>query len=380
MSANRRIWPHGLIWLILSFQVAWCLPCWAQKATVTPEERRMDVAFLDSVLGPRMTACAAGESGLSARNGLVQHMAQSGGLEPLSWALAIQRWLASAGDAHLRVGFESMTDQRVSTPPPSCSRLLAAGGWGDFGPGPGVSHSGQCAWLQKTWPWLGVLRLGMAEPGPEVALESGMQVLDHGAFMRWRIASFGEGTARGFARDFRRCMRRLRRAKKPVMLDLRGNLGGFRTRRHAVLGGFLDSEFWPLELEGNWDMHGEVERVPPMPVVRVRRPLRRPLAVMLDGGSFSASLLLADALLLAGRAKVFGAEPLGMRGGCSGSPQPHVLPGSRLTVHVPTLQTELGQALPVPFGLPDVAGGEGQAAGWNAAVHWLLSSDLLPLR
>ena len=380
MSASRKVWPHGLIWPLLALQVAGGLSCWAQKATVTPEERRMDVAFLDSMLGPRMTACAAGESGLSARNGLVQQMAQPGDLESLPWALAIQRWLASAGDAHLRVGFESMTDQRVSASPPSCSRLLAEEGWGDFGPGPGVSRSGQCAWLQKTWPWLGVLHPGMAEPRPEAALEPGMQVLDHGAFMRWRISSFGEGTARGFARDFRRCMRRLRRAKKPVMLDLRGNLGGFRTRRHAVLGGFLDREAWPLELEGNWDMEGGVERVPPMPLVRVRRPLRRPVAVVLDGGSFSASLLLADALLLAGRAEVFGAEPLGMRGGCSGSPEPHTLPGSGLTVHVPTLQTELGQALPVPFGLLDAARDEVQDAGWNAAVHWLLSTDLLPLR
>lgn len=380
MSAHRRVWPHGLIWPLLAFQVGWGLPCWAQKTLVTPEERRLDVAFLDSLLGPRMTVCAAGESGLSARNGLVQQMTQSGGLESLPWALAIQRWLASAGDAHLRVGFESMADQRVSTSPPSCSRLLAEEGWVDFGPGPGVSRTGQCAWLQKTWPWLGVLRPGMAEPRQEVALESGMQVLDHGAFMRWRIASFGEGTARGFARDFRRCMRRLRRAKKPVMLDLRGNMGGFRTRRHAVLGGFLDSEAWPLELEGNWNMEGDVERVPPMPLVRVRRPLRRPLAVVLDGASFSASLLLADALLLAGRAEVFGAEPLGMRGGCSGSPEPRALPGSGLTVHVPTLQTELGQAPPAPFGLPDAAWDGGQSAGWNAAVHWLLSSDLLPLR
>ena len=80
------------------------------------------------------------------------------------------------------------------------------------------------------------------------------------------------------------------------MVDLRGNLGGYRTRRHAVLGAFVSPSTWPEEREGAWSMAGRFDVVPAMPIVRVRNVIDVSVAVMVDGLSFSASLLLADAL------------------------------------------------------------------------------------
>ena len=110
-----------------------------------------------------------------------------------------------------------------------------------------------------------------------------MTVVDHGAFVRWVIPSFGAGSDGAFARHFRRSRRQIRRSKRPVMLDLRGNLGGYRTRRHAVLGVFLDEAGWPEEKEGRWTTRPEWGVVPHMPLVETKRICDKPLAVLLDG-------------------------------------------------------------------------------------------------
>ena len=164
------------------------------------------------------------------------------------------------------------------------------------------------------------------------------------------------------------------------MLDLRGNLGGFRSRRHAVLGVFLDSESWPVEREGKWSMDGKFDEVPAMPLAPVRRVLDVPVAVLLDGLSFSASLLLAQSLEESGRARVFGCAPLGGRGGCSGNPDSWTLPGSGLEVLIPSRQTELGVLPASEFDLPAEADCDSGAEEWSRAVLWLLSSDLAPAR
>ena len=365
-----------LVWGLLALS----LTGWSQQSQVSRGQRMADVAHLDSVLGPRMAEFAGREVGLGARNRLVSQMLVEGGVNELDWALVLQGWLASAGDAHLRLGFERMTKVRTGQPAPSCFELLE--GWADFGPGPMAAACAQCAWLGQTWPWIGALRPNskMPEPASISAASEGMSVVDHGAFLRWVVPSFGLESDRSFSRDFRRSRRKLRRADKPVMLDLRGNLGGYRTRRHAVLQAFLAAELWPQEREGAWSMAGAFEAVPVMPVVRTKRPMDVPVAVLLDGGSFSASLLLADALLLSGRARVFGCAPLGLRGGCSGSPQSARLPGSGLWVSIPTLQTELGALGSQPFDLPGHADCEAAGAAWQEAVRWLLAGDLVPLR
>lgn len=372
----RSLRGRGVLWVFLALS----LTGWGQMNEVTRDQRLADVAHLDSALGPRMAEFAGREVGLGARNRLVSQMLLEGSVNELDWALALQGWLASAADAHLRLGFERMTTGRTDQPAPSCAELLE--GWADFGPGPVVPLSAQCVWLEQTWPWVGALRPNPREVEHEVPsmTTEGMSVVDHGAFLRWVVPSLGQGSDRSFAQDFRRSRRKLRRAAKPVMLDLRGNLGGYRTRRHAVLQAFLATELWPEEREGAWSMAGAFEAVPVMPVVRTKRPMDVSVAVMLDGGSFSASLLLADALMLSGRARVFGCAPLGLRGGCSGSPQSTKLPGSGLWVFIPTLQTELGASGPQPFDLPRHADCDAAGAAWQEAVRWLLAGDLVPLR
>lgn len=349
-------------------------------AAVGAEARKADVVFLDSLLGPRMTASVHDGAGLAARNALVDMMLKAGDVQRLEWALAVHGWLRVVGDAHMRVPFDRFTAARTDVPAPDPPELLDPEGlWSRFGPGESVAPSARAAWLARTWSWVGVLGSngGEADVAPSVqTVSSGMTIEDHGAFQRWVIPSFGSGNDRQFIRSFRRCVRRLRRADSPVMVDLRGNLGGYRTRRHAVLGAFASPSTWPEEREGAWSMAGRFDVVPAMPIVRVRNVIDVPVAVMVDGLSFSASLLLADALEHCVEAGVFGCAPLGLRGGCSGNPEPVFLPGSGIEVLIPRRQTELGSAPSASFALPDDAGCDAAGAEWNRAVLWLLSSDL----
>lgn len=357
------------------------------SAEVGTEARRLDVMFLDSLLGPRMTESVQDAAGLAARNALVEMTISEQTTSRLDWAVALHGWLRAAGDAHLRLPFDRLTAMRTNALVPDVADLLdPAGPWSHFGPGESVPPSARAAWLVRTWPWIGVLGAPKGESGDPVGQggaasavpESAdrMVVEDHGAFQRWVIPSFGSGSDRQFVRSFRRCVRRLRRAGTPVMVDLRGNLGGYRMRRHAVLGAFASPATWPEEREGAWSMSGRFDVVPAMPIARVRRVMDVPVAVMLDGLSFSASLLLAEALEFSVEAGVFGCAPLGLRGGCSGNPEPVFLPGSGIEVLIPKRQTELGSAPLNPFTLPDDAGCVAAGAEWNRAVLWLLSSDL----
>lgn len=359
---------------------------------VLQAERKADLVQLDSILGPRLLETARGEVGLAARDAMVSAMLEPGVLSSLDWALLIHGWVRSAGDAHLRVRFDRFAVPREDYGEVQWgSEGEAMGCWENFGPSPQLPLSARKAWLERTRTW--VCPLTRAVQGcqclAETRLEGGhavsspdlsMSVEDHGAFVRWSIPSFGVGSAAGFRRDFRRSLRQIRRSGLPVLLDLRGNLGGYRTRRHAVLAAFLDVSLWPLEKEGLWSLSSSKEVVPPMPLVRVSRPLEVPVAVLLDGMSFSASLLLADALLQTDRGAVFGEAPLGGRGGCSGSPEPIQLKGSGVWVDVPTRETELGPERTLQWGLPEQRSLEGEIPGWREAVQWLLSADLIPIR
>ena len=381
--------PFVLLWGCLQFGV---LAGQTWNPPVLQTERQADLAQLDAVLNPRLLETAQGEEGLAARDAVVSAMLEPGVLPALDWALLLHGWVRSAGDAHLRVRFD-----RFAVPREDYGEVAMDFGdgqgacWEKFGPSPLLPPSARASWFQRTRTW--VCPLSRAVEGcachTETRLEgsgavqvpeTSMSVEDHGAFVRWLMPSFGVGSAADFRRSFRRSFRRIRKAGLPVMLDLRGNLGGYRTRRHAVLSAFLDVESWPVEMEGPWSLDTLMEPVPPMPLVQVSRPLDVPVAVMLDGMSFSASLLLADALLLSGRCEVFGEAPLGGRGGCSGSPESIQLVGSGLWVDVPTRQTELGAQRPGSWGLPEEATSDSGVRGWREAVQWLLSADLIPIR
>lgn len=364
-----------------------CLPLpVAGQASVSFEERRLDLEVLDSLVLDVMSDGPLDISGLSARDALSSMASLAGDVDAVEWAVAVHGWLRSEGDAHLRVNFRSLSDATTSAPPPDVPSLLAPEGpWSRFGPGPGVPESAREAWLKRTWPWIcplgGGLDLGHSIPthekGPEFQEADIMTVREERGFVHWVIRGFGLGSEKAFRRDFRVALRQVKRSGLPVLLDLRGNSGGFRTRRHAVLAAFVKESEWPVEQEGAWRRTDDVFiEVPPMPSTKCRRPIEAPLAVMVDGLSFSASLLLVDALLHAGRARLFGRAPLGWPGGCSGNPEQHRLPGSGLIVEVPTRRTVLLLDGVEPYGLPDGGDltGEVERGQWQEAVDWLLSS------
>lgn len=346
-------------------------------------QKELDLRFLDSLVLAPMEALPMGLGRLQARNQLLDVLSDS--LTPsLDWACALHGWLRSAEDPHLRLGFESGDGERCSTAPPLPEVLMDAGApWERYGPGPGLPESAQAAWIARTWAWIagfhGCPGVPAEEPESGVEWNAGMQLTFHGTHVRWGIAGFGVGSDEEFRIACKRIVKEIRKQGLPVLLDLRGNLGGFRTRRHSVLSAFLPESAWPEEWECGWGESpaGEV-RVEAMPTYRVREPLDLPLAVLLDGLSFSASLLLTDALLHAGRAKVFGSAPLGRPGGCSGTPGPHRLPASGWTVEVPTVETRLVVPAVREYGL---VGSLAHNAGFVAeidAIKWLLSPGAVP--
>lgn len=375
------------LWLALS------LPAQTEVWT-TKDQRIRDVQALDSLLMPRLGEVTQDEQGLSSRTALLEGMVTEDSLNLLDWALLVHGWLRMGNDPHLRVRFDQLALASGHAGQLGLEVMDWESQWRRFGPSPSLPASAREAWLSRSCPWVSswlsvpdsmsaFLPVEDANPSPKSTPDQRMAIQDHGAFVRWVIPSFGHGSNRQFARDFRRCRRKIRRLDAPVMLDLRGNMGGYRTRRHAALAVFLDENKWPIEQESTWRLQEDIGRIRPMPLVRTSRTCVQPLAVMLDGLSFSASLLLADALLLGERAQVFGQAPLGGRGGCSGSPKDHALSGTGLQVAIPTLETRLGSAPPSPFDLPGSSGQAGTAAmdeQWALAVRHLLTSDLLLTR
>lgn len=375
----------GFIWALLWVALA---PIEGRAQDLLSKvQMQADIHCLDSIFYGHDILSASDLSSLNSRDDLIRFSQVDSAQNQLAWGLMVHQWLRSADDAHMRVRFESMADSLSTSFPPSTDEFLKEDGpWEAFAPGRGTPECARLAWLNKTWPWVGTLAPdGAVQARSEgmalddgLVLKAGMAVVDHGAFMRWVIRDFSSGKPKAFKRSFRRCARALRKADVPVLLDLRGNLGGFRTRRHAVLGFFLAQSEWPEEREARYNAGGlEPSRlVPPMPALRVSMAHSAPLAVLVDGLSFSASLLLVDALQMSGRGALFGVKPLGQSGGCSGSPVDHTLTGSGLVVTCPTLRTTLGAGPLAPYGLPDDASPEAGNQAWKNAVRWLLSADL----
>lgn len=357
------------------------------QSSLDSKQRQADVLALDSILSGAKWLSAGGIDVLASRDALLECAYEAGDVSALEWAQSVHGWLRSANDPHMRVRFEDLEGTQAGPLAALPSALLdRKGPWECMAPGRGIAEGARWAWMEKTWPWVGRLcpppdggePAGFKEGGHSlVGLSAGMAVVDHGAFMRWVISDFSSGSPRAFRRSFRKCTRQLRRTGLPVMLDLRGNLGGYRTRRHAVLSYWLAPGCWPEERERGWmAADGEFEPVPAMPLVKASRPSGARLAILVDGLSFSATLLLVDALNSRGKTALFGETPLGFPGGCSGSPENHVLPGTGLRITVPTLYTEVAGAPEDGYGLEEIKGAPGTDGGWSAAVRWLLSSDL----
>ncbi len=360
--------------------LCWCCLLEGQE-TVDSAEKGRDLRLLDSLVLEEWGSEGWSLERLEARDALVRLAGDSEPTPALDWGLALHRWLRSDQDAHLRVRFMDRASGRCENRAPSREDLLSAAGfWAGFAPGEGVPENARAQWLEATWGWVGTYGdctegSGMTTEAHPIETDAGMAVEDCGGYIHWTISGFGVESDRSFRKACSRMVRFIRRLDKPVLLDLRGNLGGYRTRRHAVLAAFLTEDQWPRESERPWGTGDSTWiEVPPMPSVRFRRPLDVPLAVLVDGLSFSASLLLADALLHSERAALFGCAPLGVPGGCSGSPEVHVLPGSGWRVEVPTRMTliSLG-ALDAGYGLSEHATCDAGGRPLEDAISWLRS-------
>ena len=385
-------------WWVAVFMCWTAVPAHGQ-VVVGPEAKQRDLECLDSLLHGRMDAMVASIEGLQARDALLALLLEPEPTDRLEWGLAVHRWVRSAGDAHLRVRFDGQGLTPCSGAAPSSAALLDVNGpWSVMGPGLGLPSTARLAWLRRTWSWIGPLggcpdadadlaNMSTASSDGDVTrrdiqidFESGMRVLVKEGHVEWAIRSFGEGSEQAFRKAVRKQWRQIRRAGLPVLLDMSGNLGGFRSRRHAVLSCFLDPMDWPAEMERDWEavVDGPWEDVPSMPIVALSTDEDVRLAVLVDGLSFSASLLLADALVGTDRAILFGSAPLGVPQGCSGSPQPLVLPGSEWIVEVPTRMTRLDVPDLVEYGLDRAWDGAPLSAHRAAAVEWLLGGKPRP--
>ncbi|MBH1932757.1 PDZ domain-containing protein [Streptomyces sp. AV19] len=114
---------------------------------------------------------------------------------------------------------------------------------------------------------------------------------------RIKVASFTRGTGRA--------VREAVRAAGPregVLLDLRGNAGGLVTEAVTTASAFLDGG-----LVATYDVHGRQRALSARP----GGDTRRPLVVLVDGGTMSAGELLAGALQDRGRAVLVGSRTFG---------------------------------------------------------------------
>lgn len=379
----------------------WFLTAWgaaAGQSFVGQAAKQQDVRVLDSLVLSGMGGANHSLEGLASRDALIELMMSGDSTPHVAWGLALHRWIRSAGDAHLRVRFDLAATERLECALPPAMELLDPNGpWAGFGPGLDVAASARHAWLTRTWPWVGGLG-GCSEaalsaplepiaegakqaPAVDKAGKAGMAVVEREQYVHWTVGSFGAGSDRAFRRAFRKCRRQVRQSGLPILLDLRGNLGGYRTRRHAVLHALVAPSRWPQEWDRKWgDKDAKMEEVPPMPAVKTSRRMEAPLAVVVDGLSFSASLLLVDALNFADRAKVFGCAPLGQPGGCSGSPTPHTLPGSTWRVDVPQRASFIGLNIsPVShYGLSGAVVSDVPGVMVEEAVWWLCTQVPAP--
>ncbi|HEU5432791.1 MAG TPA: S41 family peptidase, partial [Thermomicrobiales bacterium] len=97
---------------------------------------------------------------------------------------------------------------------------------------------------------------------------------------------------------------------KGIVLDLRGNGGGWVTSAREMIGRFVPADRGPALYED--DSPGESS--PPIPESIIgggEEAYRLPMAVLIDGGTASASEIVAGALQAYGRAKLIGTHTFG---------------------------------------------------------------------
>ncbi|KNB49323.1 S41 family peptidase [Streptomyces caatingaensis] len=160
------------------------------------------------------------------------------------------------------------------------------------------------------------VRLGLVRAGDAAAPEGAVRerTLRRERLRTRSVVSgrFRDGTAAGtrievasFTRGTGRAVREAVRAAGPcegVLLDLRGNAGGLVTEAVTAASAFLDGG-----LVATYDVRGRQRAL----TARPGGDTRRPLVVLVDGGTMSAGELLAGALRDRGRAVLVGSRTFG---------------------------------------------------------------------
>lgn len=191
-----------------------------------------------------------------------------------------------------------------------------------------------------------------------------------------RIFSFGTGTADQLVAALQKSMA----GKKGMVLDLRGNPGGFIDAARAVIGAFVGSgEAFELR-----DRAGHVEHDA---VTGNHVALSIPLVVLVDKDSASASEIVAGSLQVHGRAKLIGTTTFGKgsvqedfpltNGGDLHLTIEHWFLPDGSTVQGKGLKPDETVALPSPedeFEVSDAAAGFAKDAQLQAALKLLAGS------
>lgn len=191
-----------------------------------------------------------------------------------------------------------------------------------------------------------------------------------------RIFSFGTGTADQLVAVLQKSLA----GKKGMVLDLRGNPGGFIDAARAVIGAFVGSgEAFELR-----DRAGHVEHDA---VTGTHAALSVPLVVLVDKDSASASEIVAGSLQVHGRAKLIGTTTFGKgsvqedfpltNGGDLHLTIEHWFLPDGSTVQGKGLKPDETVALPSPedeFEVSDAAAGFAKDAQLQAALKLLAGS------
>jgi hypothetical protein len=293
-----------------------------------------------------------------------------------SWAGEIVALLSIWKDPHLRVAYPLPSLLEAA----SEARLLALTPMGANG------MAGQLAWLSKFQP---SDHSGQANQGDRQIALSFDSLSNGQPLANLKIRSFDEGGDGRFARRLRRAIRKVNRRDAVLVIDLRGNTGGLRWRRHALREalGLRDglSYEWSVSKHSN---HSQARVLRASALSReqlLRRARRKPVwaeaarlanaavgttdsvlvdrwagrmphyggraAVLIDALSFSAAVMLASELRASDRFEVFGVPPLGRGDEMSGSSVMVGLPATGLVVALPTTRSFFDPAAIADFGL-----------------------------
>ncbi len=157
---------------------------------------------------------------------------------------------------------------------------------------------------------IAVIRPGVAEPftlsvpRARIVVPTVMLSYDDG-IARFRISSFNQSTGQSLADLLQRAHHEMGGAMRGIVLDLRGNPGGLLDQSIEVASLFLDGNVVASTIGRNRDSNQS------FPAEAHHKAESLPIAVLVNGGSASASEIVAAALQDRGRAVLIGTASYG---------------------------------------------------------------------